>query len=580
VRSLTTLFDTRLESPPVALQLMVMGSDLFAAIPLPKNSSLTIGRADNADVHITDPLASRLHARLHLGEAGLIEIEDVGSINKTKVREVPLTPGERVAVLPGEAIMIGSTILMVQEMRVSARPRRVWPHTYFEARTEEECGRAAETRAPFVVTRLSVDPTGNASPGVVADTIAPALRPSDMLALYATSEYEILMPATPPELGVAIAQDLVSRLRAMGINARTGLASYPRDGQTPEALAARASERLRGIEKPVVAGDKVIVEDPRMRRLYQLARSAAAGVINVLIVGETGVGKDVMAEAIHRMSPRAKAPFLSLNCTAVSESLLESELFGHEKGAFTGATDAKAGLLETAPGGTVFLDEIGDMPMQLQAKLLRVIETRQISRVGSLKARAIDVRFVAATNRNLEADVAAGRFRRDLYYRLNGMLLQIPPLRERRNEIVPLARSFLTQFATQAGLPAAPPLSDEAARLLEAYPWQGNARELRNVMERALLLCDGAAILPEHLPLESMAANSISFAPNEAPAGGGPPVPAAAAAGTGDIDDRDYVMRVLNENGGNQSRAAKALGIARSTLIARLEAWGIPRPRK
>ena len=589
VRSLTTLFDTRLESPPVVLQLMVMGSDLFAAMPLPKTGNVTIGRADNADVVITDPLASRLHARLHLGAGGLIEIEDVGSINKTKVRDVPLTPGERFAVLPGEAITIGSTILMVQEMRASARPRRVWPHTYFEARTEEECLRSAETRAPFVVTRLSVD--GNAPAGAVADTIAPALRPSDMLALFAPSEYELLLPTTSAELGVAIAQDIVARLRAMGISARTGLASYPRDGQMPEALAARASERLRGIEKPVVAGDKVIVEDARMRRLYQLARSAAAGVINVLIVGETGVGKDVMAEAIHRMSPRAKAPFLSLNCTAVSEGLLESELFGHEKGAFTGATEAKAGLLETAPGGTVFLDEIGDMPLQLQAKLLRVIETRQLSRVGSLKTRAIDVRFVAATNRNLEADIAAGRFRRDLYYRLNGMSLQIPPLRERKSEIVPLARSFLAQFATQAGLPAAPPLSNEAAHLLEVYPWQGNARELRNVMERALLLCEGEAIMPEHLPLEAMAANSISFAPSESPpppapyapgmiggSGGGASVGAGAASGS--VDDRDYVMRVLNEHAGNQSRAAKALGIARSTLIARLEAWGIPRPRK
>ena len=564
---------------------MIMGSDLFTAMPLPKSSSLTIGRADDADIHITDPLASRLHARLHLGEGGLIEIEDVGSINKTKVRDVPLTPGERVAVLPGEAITIGSTILMVQETRVTARPRRVWPHTYFEARTEEECGRSAETRAPFVVARLSVD--GNAPPGVVADAIAPALRPSDMLALFAPSEYEMLMPTTSAELGVAIAQDVVARLRGLGIGAHTGLASHPRDGQTPEALAARASERLRGIDKPVVAGDKVIVEDARMRRLYQLARSAAAGVINVLIVGETGVGKDVMAEAIHRMSPRAKAPFLSLNCTAVSESLLESELFGHEKGAFTGATETKAGLLETAPGGTVFLDEIGDMPLQLQAKLLRVIETRQISRVGSLKARAIDVRFVAATNRNLEADIAAGRFRRDLYYRLNGMSLQIPPLRERRSEIVPLARSFLAQFAAQAGLAGAPPLSDEAAHLLEVYPWQGNARELRNVMERALLLCDGSSILPEHLPLEAMAANSISFAPADSPLPPSSRPPAAAGAGGGgaaaaggDVDDRDYVMRVLNEHGGNQSRAAKALGIARSTLIARLEAWGIPRPRK
>src|SRR4029077_19810852 len=170
--------------------------------------------------------------------------------------------------------------------------------------------------------------------------------------------------------------------------------------------------------------------------------------------------------------------------------LLESEMFGHERGAFTGATDAKPGLLETAPGGTVFLDEIGEMPVLLQAKLLRVLETRLVTRVGGLKPKAIDVRFVAATNRNLEEEVAAGRFRRDLYFRLNGMTLHIPPLRARRGEIVQLARIFMRTFAEQ-GKRRPPELSPEAQRLLEEYPWPGNVRELRNMMERAALLCTG-----------------------------------------------------------------------------------------
>jgi transcriptional regulator with PAS, ATPase and Fis domain len=298
-----------------------------------------------------------------------------------------------------------------------------------------------------------------------------------------------------------------------------------------------------------------------------------------------------MATQIHRLSPRAKAPFVTLNCAAISESLLESELFGHERGAFTGATDAKAGLLEMAPGGTVFLDEIAEMPAKLQAKLLRVLETREIQRVGSVKMRAIDVRFVAATNRDLEADIAEGKFRRDLYYRLNGITVHIPPLRERRGEILPLVRSFLARFAREADR-AAPDVSPEAARLLENYPWPGNVREVRNVVERALLLCEGSEILPEHLPIESMAAHSVSFAaaPPAAPFAAAPPVvdagrlsPTAArpTAPAGVFDEeRDRILRVLAEHGGNQTQAAKALGIARSTLIARLESYGVPRPRK
>jgi len=592
VRSLTTLFDMPLQVPPAAFHLLIMGPDLFLAQALPKSGNLTIGRADNADIRITDPLASRLHARLHVGDGGLFEIEDIGSINRTKVRDVGLAHGERVAVVPGEAVTIGSTILMVQETRMAARNRRVWPHTHFEARIEEECVRANETRTPFAIIRLAVE--GSQPAGIIADTISPALRTSDMLALFGPSDYEIFLPATSPDLGNAINRDLIGRLRAQSIVARTGMACHPRDGQTPEALVARSSERLRGHEAAApIAG--VIVEDPRMRRVYGLANSAARGVISVLIVGETGVGKDVMANEIHRMSPRAKAPFVTLNCAALSESLLESELFGHEKGAFTGATDAKAGILETAPGGTVFLDEIGEMPAKLQAKLLRVIETREIQRVGSLKTRPIDVRFVAATNRDLEADIAEGRFRRDLFYRLNGITLHLPPLRERRPEILPLVRSFLARFAKEAGDRSPPDVSPDAARLLENYPWPGNVREVRNVVERAVLLCEGSEILPEHLPVESMAANSISFAasapviapaPAAAPApleAGRPTAPAGFATGgalSAADEEKERILRVLAECAGSQTRAAKILGIARSTLIARLDEYGVPRPRK
>ena len=440
----------------------------------------------------------------------------------------------------------------------------------------------------------------------MTEIVAPVLRLPDMLALYGPNEYEILLASTAPEIAEQMVRELDAALATAGAIVRTGLAMYPRDGRTPEALVAAASRRVRGEQGERASNGNgttgnEIPHDAVMDRVYKLAERAAAGTINVLIVGETGAGKEVLAEAVHRMSPRAEKAFLCLNCASLSEHLLESELFGHERGAFTGASEAKPGLLETAPGGTIFLDEIGEMPLLLQVKLLRVLETRLVTRVGGLKPKAIDLRFVAATNRNLDEEVAARRFRRDLYFRLNGMTLHIPPLRARRGEIAPLAAIFLRQFAEPLGQPP-PDLSDEACDLLESYVWPGNVRELRNMMERAVLLCTGDEILPEHLLIESM---SAAMAPNIGPApelaaaypparaetgsglGSAPPVGfgigpsgAGSAAALPGEDERERILRVLAECGGNQSRAAKALGIARSTLVLRLNEYQVPRPRK
>jgi DNA-binding NtrC family response regulator len=241
-----------------------------------------------------------------------------------------------------------------------------------------------------------------------------------------------------------------------------------------------------------------------------------------------------------------------INCAALSEPLLESELFGHERGAFTGATGAKPGLLETAPGGTVFLDEVGELPAALQAKLLRVIETRELTRVGSVRPRQIDVRFIAATNRDLEAEVARGTFRRDLFFRLNGMTLSLPPLRARPREIPVLCRLFLKELSGAAGRKTPPRLTAEALAQLCAHGWPGNVRELRNAIERALLLAPGDEIGIEHLP-------------------GAAPAP---------VGERERILAVLAACAGNQSRAARELGISRKVLLARLDAYGVKRPRK
>jgi transcriptional regulator with PAS, ATPase and Fis domain len=304
-----------------------------------------------------------------------------------------------------------------------------------------------------------------------------------------------------------------------------------------------------------------------MQRVQALADRAAAGEINVLILGETGVGKEVLARAIHAASARATKPMVSINCAALSESLLESELFGHEKGAFTGAVQAKAGLFETAPGGTVFLDEIGELPLTAQPRLLRAIETRQVFRIGGVRPREIDVRFIVATNRELETDVSLGTFRRDLFFRVNGMTLTIPPLRERPRDIPILARAFVAQLTRGR----APEISEAAMAALLAHGWPGNVRELRNVIERALLLCDGPLLLPEHLP------PPVPYAAAEGDPSEPPPVPRLPDSKD---DERTRVLAALAACGGNQSRAARQLGISRKVLIARLDRYGVARPRK
>jgi transcriptional regulator with PAS, ATPase and Fis domain len=323
-----------------------------------------------------------------------------------------------------------------------------------------------------------------------------------------------------------------------------------------------------------------VVQDPSMQRLYELASRVAQSHISVLVRGETGVGKELLAEAIHQRSPRAQGPFVRINCAAFSETLLESELFGHEKGAFTGATQAKPGLIEAAHGGTLFLDEVGEMPLSVQVKLLRVLEDRKLLRVGGLQQRSVDVRFVAATHQDLDACVARGTFRQDLYFRINGFTLTIPPLRERVGEIATLSRFFIDRLAGEQGR-SPPALTQEALELLEKHSWPGNLRELRNVMGRALVLCQEGAIQPEHLVFDTQPRPPVVDEDLTQPSA--QPLPMAQAGGTLGEDiaalERQRILAALEQCAGNQTRAAKLLGISRRTLVTRLGEYGIPRPR-
>ncbi len=326
-------------------------------------------------------------------------------------------------------------------------------------------------------------------------------------------------------------------------------------------------EHLGAVVSRDAAGVQIVTGDERMRQALALVEKVAASDVSVLVMGESGTGKELVAREVHRLSGRHENPLVALNCASVSESLAESELFGHEKGSFTGAATRKLGLVELADGGTLFLDEIGDLALPLQAKLLRTLESRSCRRVGGLKEIPTDFRLVSATNRPLQELVEGGRFRGDLFYRINAVVLELPPLRERRGDILLLARHFLDQF--RPGEPGPWALTAEAVAVLETYPWPGNVRELRNVMERAALLCRDHTIRPEDLG--SSLGQGRAAAPSVAPASGRLP--------SLNLDDleRLAVSAALERTGWHQGRAAELLGISERTLHRKIRAFGIQR---
>ena len=305
---------------------------------------------------------------------------------------------------------------------------------------------------------------------------------------------------------------------------------------------------------------ELVVRDVRTGALTDLIGRVAASDVSVLIRGETGTGKEVLANALHQVSKRS-GPLLAINCASLNESLLESELFGHERGAFTGAVQAKPGLFEAAQGGTVFLDEIAELPASVQAKLLRAIETRQVMRLGGVKPIELDIRFLAATHRDLRDAVAEGEFRQDLYFRINGITILVVPLRDRKDTIPALAQEFLVDAAARARR-APPRLSPGALTSLARHDWPGNVRELKTVIERAILLTPGDEIAAKHVVLDT---------------------PAPARADDKPVDDsggeRERIIAALDDCAGNQTRAAKQLGISRATLAHKLALFRIPRPR-
>ena len=311
-----------------------------------------------------------------------------------------------------------------------------------------------------------------------------------------------------------------------------------------------------------------VAVDSSSRLILDLARRVAATDCTVLIVGESGTGKEVLARLIHRSSPRAKANFVAVNCAAIPENMLEAMLFGYEKGSFTGAHAAHAGKFEQAQGGSLLLDEITEMPLALQAKLLRVLQEREVERIGGTDALALDVRVIATTNRNLRGEVAAGRFREDLYYRLNVFPLALAPLRDRRDDILPLATHLLMQ-RVRAGQ-RIPALSADVAHLLLTYTWPGNVRELDNLLQRALVLNDGHVIEPEHILFEKQPTH-VDIGANESP----------MLQQTRERAERDVILEALRTAHGSRREVAEKLGISPRTLrykLARIRSTGVDVP--
>ncbi len=409
----------------------------------------------------------------------------------------------------------------------------------------------------------------------VLTDLALGAGPSVMDVLRRTRE---LQPETPVVMITAHGNEKVA-VEAMKLGA-DDYVPKPFDNDEIRLVVTRALERTRlarenrllheRIERDYGFG-QLIGAGKAMRGVFETIQKVAATDLTVLIRGESGTGKELVAQALHQHGSRRTRPFVAVNCAAISRELVESELFGHEKGAFTGADARRMGRFEAASGGTIFLDEIGDMPLETQAKVLRVLQERSFDRVGGTSPIEVDVRIIAATHRDLEADVRAGRFREDLYYRLKVVEIEIPPLRERPEDIPALVDRFLGQLAERLGRPKRQ-VSGEALALLSRHAWPGNVRELRNVLEQAAVMASGDGITGEDLRLEASAA------------------PAAAAAGLADLSglsfgdakrravegfERAYLLRALHENGGNVSRTAAAIGMVRQSLQQKIRELGL-----
>ncbi len=576
------------------VSLLIYFRDGVRVVHLGEGESVVIGRTRPADVPIRDRSLSRQHATVEVA-SGEIWVEDLQSTNGTWV------DGERVErcrVGTGAELVFGAVPASVHALgKTGEADPDLETHDRFVAELAGEVERARSFGRKAALVLLQGDRTRQGGHlGRWLPLLRERVRPFDRVAMYSGDTVEVLLPDADEAFASGFALGLLAEVPAL----RAGAGVFPDHGRSAEELfdVTRSALQVASSDSPLqvpgagATGEYTIetttddfagpvVASAAMEAVFRTVERLTTSVVPVLIQGETGSGKEVIARAIHEGGPRRAHPMQAVNCAALPPQLIESTLFGHEKGSFTGAERRAQGVFEAADGGTVFLDEIGELPAAAQAALLRVLETKRFARVGSNDELEVDVRIVAATHRCLEEMCEAGDFRWDLYYRLNVMTLEIPPLRQRIDDIEPLARRFLKQ-ANLANRCRVRGFEDEATALLLAYRWPGNVRELRNAVERAVVIAQGDHIGVEDLPgriqkLGQGASTLVEDAETTAR-----PVPALA---DDDINlknelqryETELILGALRAEHGDRNGAAKRLGLPVRTLAYKMKQLGIKR---
>jgi two-component system response regulator AtoC len=572
---------------PRGPHLVVVEESSSFPFALPPLGEILIGRGEEADLAISERAASRRHATLAITDRQ-VQITDLGSMNGTLVN------GERVEgqrlLLAGDTITIGAAMMILYLPPGTAPRRQFTDAPTLRRRLLEELERAHLFDRTLAVVALHLPAAVERE--AVGRRVDVTLRPVDAAGWLSGTELVVVLPELDEAEAAETTRRLLGALSALNLEVRAGFAVYPTSACDTDALLAAARAAARGASTGAVAdpdaaarveiGDRsVVVADPATLGLMDLIRRLARTELPVLVQGETGVGKENAAYALHWWSGRQQGPFVAVNCATFSETLVESELFGSEKGAFSGAVTSRPGLLESAAGGTIFFDEIGELPRALQPKLLRVLETRRAMRVGGTKERELDVRVVAATNRNLRDEVKAGRFREDLLFRLNAATVVLPPLRNRPREIAVLARTFLADACRRLAV-ASKSFAGPGLHALTGYPWPGNVRELKNVVEYLAAtiagdVIDEPAVRARLDALEPEPPPPLEPEPPAPARKNTPAVPFASIADEVRELERRRMTEALEAAGWVQTRAAELIGMPLRTFQQKAKVYGLKR---